>query len=191
MANKGLFASAIAKLMPAADTLGTAKNAPAYTMGPSTESSLANAQPARWPITSTAPAGHAAADVLGGAPPRPYFIGAGGGLYPRSGAMKDVPALLNGLADGCRSDLAGRSVRPGDRQWPHAAQLRGHFPEPGGTFLARLAAEAAGFKGWLERADAAAYGGDDGQDPSPWRISSAWFTLNPPMRHLARLYKLA
>ena len=93
MANKGLFASAIAKLLPAADARNHA-GAPAYAYGP-------EAKLAQLAATGTLTAnfyGTAEAqltDVLDAARAvDPMFVAQAAVYARRSGAMKDMPALL-------------------------------------------------------------------------------------------------
>jgi len=93
MANKGLFASAVAKLLPRADAVNR-EGAPAYAYGP--EAKLA--QIAATGTLSDRFYGTAEtqlADVLDAARAvDPYFV-AQAAVYARtSGAMKDMPALL-------------------------------------------------------------------------------------------------
>ncbi|WP_066768018.1 vWA domain-containing protein [Sphingobium sp. CCH11-B1] len=93
MANKGLFASAMAKLLPRTDTLNR-ESAPAYAYGP-------KAKLAQLAATGTladnfyGAAETQLADVLEAARAvDPYFV-AQAAVYARtSGAMKDMPALL-------------------------------------------------------------------------------------------------
>src|SRR5690349_9720814 len=93
MANKGLFASAVARLLPAADTRNRAL-APAYAYGP--EHKLAQLA-ATGTLQDNFYAGAEAqlADVLASARAvDPLFV-AKAAIYARSrGAMKDMPALL-------------------------------------------------------------------------------------------------
>lgn len=105
MANKGLFASAIAKLMPPADTRNR-QGAPAYAYGP--EHKLAQVA-----VTGTLADGFYGAaetqlsDVLEAARAcDPYFV-AQAAIYARqSGAMKDMPALLAAYLTIADPDLA-------------------------------------------------------------------------------------
>ena len=94
MANKGLFASALAKLLPAADALNR-ECAPAYAYGP--EHKLAQLA-----ATGTLPGhflrgrGDAARPTCSTRPAAvdPLFV-AKAAIYARTrGAMKDMPALL-------------------------------------------------------------------------------------------------
>jgi 60 kDa SS-A/Ro ribonucleoprotein len=107
MANKGLFASALARFLPAADTLNR-ELAPAYAYGP--EHKLAQLA-----ATGTlhdgfyADAGTQLADVLDAARAvDPTFV-AKAAVYARSrGAMKDMPALLTAWLTVADPDLAVR-----------------------------------------------------------------------------------
>ncbi|AQR74542.1 RNA-binding protein [Sphingomonas sp. LM7] len=93
MANKGLFASAIARLMPAADTRNR-EGAPAYAYGP-------EHQLAQLAATGTladnfyGSAETQLSDVLTAAQAcDPYFVAQAAVYARQSGAMKDMPALL-------------------------------------------------------------------------------------------------
>ncbi|MHA6769052.1 vWA domain-containing protein [Sphingobium ummariense] len=105
MANKGLFASAVAKLLPRADTVNR-EGAPAYAYGP-------EAKLAQLAATGTLAdnfygvAETQLADVLEAAKAvDPYFV-AQAAIYARkSGAMKDMPALLAALLTVADPDLA-------------------------------------------------------------------------------------
>jgi 60 kDa SS-A/Ro ribonucleoprotein len=105
MANKGLFASAIAKLMPAADTRNR-EGAPAYAYGP--EHKLAQLA-----VTGTLADGFYGAaetqlvDVLEAARACDSYFVAQAAVYARqSGAMKDMPALLAAYLTVADPDLA-------------------------------------------------------------------------------------
>lgn len=105
MANKGLFASAIAKLMPAADTRNR-EGAPAYAY----DSGHKLAQVA---ATGTLADGFYGAaetqlsDVLEAARAcDPYFVAQAAIYARRSGAMKDMPALLAAYLTAADPDLA-------------------------------------------------------------------------------------
>ncbi|WP_342249423.1 vWA domain-containing protein [Sphingomonas sp. OTU376] len=107
MANKGLFASAIAKLMPAADTRNR-EGAPAYAYGP--EHKLAQLA-----VTGTladnfyAPAETQLAEMLDAARVcDPYFVAQAAVYARQSGAMKDMPALLAAYLTVADPDLAVR-----------------------------------------------------------------------------------
>ncbi|MBA4091240.1 MAG: RNA-binding protein [Sphingobium sp.] len=105
MANKGLFASAVAKLLPRADTVNL-EGAPAYAYGP-------EAKLAQLAATGTLAdnfygvAETQLADVLEAAKAvDPYFV-AQAAIYARkSGAMKDMPALLAAFLTVVDPDLA-------------------------------------------------------------------------------------
>lgn len=107
MANKGLFASAVAKLLPRTDTLNR-EGAPAYAYGP-------KAKLAQLAATGTladnfyGAAETQLSDVLDAARAvDPYFV-AQAAVYARtSGAMKDMPALLAAYLTVADSDLAVR-----------------------------------------------------------------------------------
>lgn len=107
MANKGLFASAVAKLLPRADTLNR-EGAPAYAYAP-------KAKLAQLAATGTladnfyGAAETQLADVLDAARAvDPYFV-AQAAVYARtSGAMKDMPALLAAYLTVADPDLAVR-----------------------------------------------------------------------------------
>lgn len=105
MANKGLFASAVAKLLPRTDTVNR-EGAPAYAYGP-------EAKLAQLAATGTLAdnfygvAETQLADVLEAAKAvDPYFV-AQAAIYARkSGAMKDMPALLAAYLTVSDPDLA-------------------------------------------------------------------------------------
>ncbi|PSJ40404.1 RNA-binding protein [Allosphingosinicella deserti] len=105
MANKGLFASAIARLLPAADSVNR-EQAPAYAYGP--EHKLAQLA-ATGTLQDNFYAGAEAqlADVLATAQAvDPMFV-AKAAVYARSrGAMKDMPALLAAWLTVVEPDLA-------------------------------------------------------------------------------------
>ena len=105
MANKGLFASAVAKLLPRADTLNR-EFAPAYAYGPEHK------------LAQLAATGTLADNFYGAAETQlaevleaaracdPYFV-AQAAIYARqSGAMKDMPALLSAYLTVADPDLA-------------------------------------------------------------------------------------
>jgi 60 kDa SS-A/Ro ribonucleoprotein len=108
MANKGLFASAVAKLLPRTDALNR-EGAPAYAYGP-------KAKLAQLAATGTladnfyGAAETQLADVLDAARAvDPYFV-AQAAVYARtSGAMKDMPALLVAYLTVADPDLAVRA----------------------------------------------------------------------------------
>lgn len=105
MANRGLFASAVAKLLPRADTANR-ESAPAYAYGP-------EAKLAQLAATGTladnfyGAADTQLVDVLDTAKQvDPYFV-AQAAIYARSaGAMKDMPALLAAYLTVADPDLA-------------------------------------------------------------------------------------
>jgi 60 kDa SS-A/Ro ribonucleoprotein len=105
MANKGLFASAIAKLMPVADTLNR-ENAPAYAYGP--EHKLAQlAASGTLADNFYGAAETQLADVLEAARAcDPYFVAQAAVYARQSGAMKDMPALLAAYLTVADPDLA-------------------------------------------------------------------------------------
>jgi 60 kDa SS-A/Ro ribonucleoprotein len=105
MANKGLFASAVARLLPHADTLNR-ETAPAYAYGPEAK------------LAQLAATGTLANNFYGAAETQlnemldaaracdPYFV-AQAAIYARSsGAMKDMPALLAAYLTVADPDLA-------------------------------------------------------------------------------------
>lgn len=107
MANKGLFASAIAKLMPAADTLNRSA-APAYAYGP-------EARLAQLAATGTLSAGFYGsaetqlADALAAIRAVDPRFAAQAAIYARtSGTMKDMPALIAAHLTVADPDLAVR-----------------------------------------------------------------------------------
>ncbi|WHU02126.1 RNA-binding protein [Sphingomonas sp. NIBR02145] len=107
MANKGLFASAIAKLMPAADTRNR-EGAPAYAYGP--EHKLAQlAVTGALADNFYAPAETQLAEMLDAARVcDPYFVAQAAVYARQSGAMKDMPALLAAYLTVADPDLAVR-----------------------------------------------------------------------------------
>ena len=107
MANKSLFASAIAKLLPTADALNR-EHAPAYAYGP--EEKLAQLVATGTLADNFYGAAETQlADVLDAARTvDPYFV-AQAAVYARSaGAMKDMPALLAAYLTVAEPDLAVR-----------------------------------------------------------------------------------
>lgn len=105
MANKGLFASAVAKLLPRTDTVNR-EGAPAYAYGP-------EAKLAQLAATGTLAdnfygvAETQLADVLQAAQAvEPYFVAQAAIYARRSGAMKDMPALLAAYLTVADADLA-------------------------------------------------------------------------------------
>lgn len=110
MANKGLFASAVAKLLPRADAVNR-EGVPAYAYGP-------EAKLAQIAVTGTladnfyGAAETQLADVLDAARAvDPYFV-AQAAVYARtSGAMKDMPALLAAYLTVADPDLSVRVFR--------------------------------------------------------------------------------
>jgi 60 kDa SS-A/Ro ribonucleoprotein len=116
MANKGLFASAVAKLLPRTDTLNRAA-APAYAYGP-------DAKLAQLAATGTladsfyATAEQHLAEVLAAARGcDPLFVAKAAVYARQAGAMKDMPALLAAYLTVAEPDLAvavfGRVVDSG------------------------------------------------------------------------------
>ena len=107
MANKGLFASAIAKLMPRADTVNR-EGAPAYAYGP--EAKLAQlAATGTLNDTFYGQADAQLSDVLAVAGQVDPFFVAQAAIHARSsGAMKDMPALLTAWLTVAEPDLAVR-----------------------------------------------------------------------------------
>lgn len=93
MANKNLFASAVAKLLPNADSLN-AENAPAYTYGP--EAKLAHlAATGTLADNFYTAAESQLADVLAAARAvEPVFVAKAAVYARKAGVMKDMPALL-------------------------------------------------------------------------------------------------
>lgn len=105
MANKGLFASAIAKLMPTADTRNR-EGAPAYTYGP--EHKLAQLA-ATGTLTDSfyGAAETQLTDVLEAARAcDPWFVAQAAVYSRQSGAMKDMPSLLAAYLTVADPDLA-------------------------------------------------------------------------------------
>jgi len=107
MANKGLFASAIARLMPVADTVNR-EAAPAYGYGP--EHKLAQiAATGTLADTFYGAAETQLADVLAAAQAcDPEFVAQAAVYARQSGAMKDMPALLAAYLTVADPDLAIR-----------------------------------------------------------------------------------
>ncbi|MES2441303.1 MAG: RNA-binding protein [Pseudomonadota bacterium] len=107
MANKGLFASAIAKLLPAADTLNR-EAAPAYAYGP--EAKLAQlAATGTLSDSFYATAGDHLGEALAAIQAVDPYFAAQAAVYARkSGAMKDMPALIAAHLTVADSDLAVR-----------------------------------------------------------------------------------
>ena len=105
MANKGLFASAIAKLLPNTDTVNR-ELAPAYAYGP--EHKLAQlAATGTLADTFYGAAETQLADVVTAAQAcDPYFVAQAAVYARRSGAMKDMPALLAAYLTVADPDLA-------------------------------------------------------------------------------------
>ncbi len=105
MANKGLFASAVAKLLPRADTLNR-EFAPAYAYGPEHK------------LAQLAATGTLADNFYGAAETQlaevleaaracdPWFVAQAAIYARRSGAMKDMPALLAAYLTVADPDLA-------------------------------------------------------------------------------------
>lgn len=107
MANKGLFASAITKLLPAADTLNR-EAAPAYAYGP-------QAKLAQFAATGTlgdsfyaAAETHLAEALEAARAVDPIFVAKAAVYVRKSGAMKDMPALLAAYLTVAEPDLAVR-----------------------------------------------------------------------------------
>jgi 60 kDa SS-A/Ro ribonucleoprotein len=166
MANKGLFASALAKFMPAADTINR-ELAPAYAYGP--EQKLAQlAATGTFQDTFYADAKVQLADVLETAALcDPHFV-AQAALYARTrGRMKDAPALLTALLTVAEPDLA---IRIFGRVIDNGRMLR--------TFVQIMRSGAVGrrslgtrpkrlVQGWLEQASIRALmQAATGKDPS-------------------------
>lgn len=166
MANKSLFASAIMKLLPAADT-SNRELAPAYAYGPEHKLAQLAATGTLQPnFYGTAEA--QLADVLAAARAvDPLFV-AKTAVYARSrGAMKDMPALLAAYLTVAEPDLA---VRVFDRVIDNGRMLR--------TFVQIMRSGAAGrsslgsrpkrlVQQWLERASwPALMQAATGNDPS-------------------------
>ena len=107
MANKGLFASAVAKLLPRTDTVNR-EGAPAYAYAP--EAKLAQlAATGTMSDTFYGAADTQLADVLTAAKAvDPYFVAQAAVYVRRSGAMKDMPALLAAYLTVADPDLAIR-----------------------------------------------------------------------------------
>jgi 60 kDa SS-A/Ro ribonucleoprotein len=151
MANKGLFASAVARFLPAADTLNH-ELAPAYAYGP--EHKLAQlAATGTLQDTFYSAAETQLAEVLEVAKAvDPLFV-AKAAVYARSrGTMKDMPALLTAWLTVAEPDLA---VRVFDRVIDNGRMLR--------TFVQIMRSGAVGrtslgtrpkrlVQQWLERA---------------------------------------
>ncbi len=164
MANKGLFASAIAKLLPAADTRNH-QGAPAYAYGP--QAKLAQlAATGTLSDTFYASADAQLADVIAAAQAcDPAFV-AKAAVYARtSGTMKDMPALLAAYLTVAEPDLAvrvfGRVIDNGRMLRSYVQILRSG--QVGRTSLGTRPKRLV--QGWLERASirdlmAAATGND-------------------------------
>jgi len=107
MANKSLFASVIAKLLPAADTLNRSA-APAYAYGP--EAKLAQlAATGTLSDSFYATAGDQLGDALAAIQAVDPYFAAQAAVYARtSGTMKDVPALIAAHLTIADPDLAVR-----------------------------------------------------------------------------------
>ncbi|QAY78370.1 TROVE domain-containing protein [Sphingosinicella sp. BN140058] len=105
MANKGLFASAIARLLPAAESVNR-EQAPAYTYGP--EHKLAQlAATGTLQDSFYGAAENQLADVLAAAKAvDPLFVAKAAIYARRRGAMKDMPALLTAWLTLADPDLA-------------------------------------------------------------------------------------
>ena len=108
MANKGLFASAIARLLPAADTLNR-EWAPAYGYGPEQKlAQLAATGSLQDNFYTAAPV--QLADVLDAAKAvDPLFVAQAAVFARGRGAMKDMPALLAAFLTVAEPDLAVRA----------------------------------------------------------------------------------
>ncbi|CUS44731.1 MAG: TROVE domain-containing protein [Pseudomonadota bacterium] len=164
MANKGLFASAIAKLLPATNAVNR-EGAPAYALG-------AEAKLAQLAATGTlndsfyATAEAHLAEVLAAAKAvDPMFVARAAVYARKAGAMKDMPALLTAYLTVAEPDLA---VRVFGRVIDNGRMLR--------TFVQIMRSGQVGrtslgtrpkrlVKGWLEQASmrdlmAAATGND-------------------------------
>lgn len=107
MANKGLFSSAVAKLLPRTDTVNR-EGAPAYAYGP--EAKLAQlAATGTMSDTFYGAADAQLGDVLAAAQAvDPYFVAQAAVYARRAGAMKDMPALLAAYLTVADPDLAVR-----------------------------------------------------------------------------------
>ena len=151
MANKGLFASAIAKLLPAADTRNH-EGAPAYAYGP-------QAKLAQFAVTGTlsetfyATAEAQLSDVIAAAQAcDPGFVAKAAVYARRSGAMKDMPALLAAYLTVADPDLAvrvfGRVIDTGRMLRSYVQILRSG--QVGRTSLGSRPKRLV--QGWLERA---------------------------------------
>jgi 60 kDa SS-A/Ro ribonucleoprotein len=110
MANKGLFASAIARLLPAAGTLNR-ERAPAYEYGP-------EAKLAQLAVTGTLSASfyasaetHLAKAIEAARAVDPMFVARAAVYARKSGTMKDMPALLTAYLTIADPDLAVRVFR--------------------------------------------------------------------------------
>jgi len=107
MANKGLFASAIARLLPAPDTANR-EGAPAYAYGP--EAKLAQlAATGTLSDSFYGVAGDHLADALEAARAvDPLFVARAAVYARQAGKMKDMPALLTAYLTVADPDLAVR-----------------------------------------------------------------------------------
>jgi 60 kDa SS-A/Ro ribonucleoprotein len=166
MANKGLFASAIARLLPPADALNR-ELAPAYAYGP--EQKLAQlAATGTLQDAFYAAAETQLADVLEAAQAvDPLFVAKAAVFARARGAMKDMPALLAAYLTVAEPDLA---VRVFDRVIDNGRMLR--------NFVQIMRSGAVGRKSlgtrpkrlvqdWLERASMRALmHAATGNDPS-------------------------
>lgn len=107
MANKGLFASALAKLLPAADGVNRA-HAPAYAYAPQAKLAQLAATGALSDSFYASAETHLAETLDAARAVDPLFV-AKAAVYARtSGAMKDMPALLTAYLTVADPDLAVR-----------------------------------------------------------------------------------
>ncbi|WP_137864417.1 MULTISPECIES: RNA-binding protein [unclassified Sphingomonas] len=165
MANKGLFASAIAKLMPAADTRNR-EGAPAYAYGP--EHKLAQLAATGTLADNFYGAGETQlADVLEAARAcDPYFVAQAAVYARRSGAMKDMPALLAAWLTVADPDLA---VAVFDRVIDNGRMLRNfvQIMRSGQVGRSSLGSRPKRLvQGWLEQASMPQLMAATGKDPS-------------------------
>jgi 60 kDa SS-A/Ro ribonucleoprotein len=107
MANKGLFASAIAKLLPATDTVNR-EGAPAYALGAEAKlAQLAATGTLNDSFYATAET-HLAEAIAAAKAADPMFVAKAAVYARKAGAMKDMPALLTAYLTVAEPDLAVR-----------------------------------------------------------------------------------
>jgi 60 kDa SS-A/Ro ribonucleoprotein len=107
MANKGLFASAITKLLPAADAVNR-EFAPAYEYGPQAKLAQLAATGTLADSFYAAAETHLAEVLEAARAVDPIFVAKAAVYARKSGAMKDMPALLTAYLTIAEPDLAVR-----------------------------------------------------------------------------------